>query len=65
MKVKPKTKLKLSFDCNLGMWLVKGTSTRTDTERGLTFWDKVSAKTFKDTLETQDFHFYHNTFQVK
>jgi len=53
-----KSNLKVKYDCNLGMWLIKGNSLqRTDIKRKF-FNDKNSAITFKNIIDTQDFHYY-------
>ena len=59
MIVKPfKSKLKIKYDSALGMYVITGESL-TRTTDGLTFYDKTSAISFKNDLDTQDFHFYH------
>lgn len=55
-----KSNLKVKYDSSLGMWVINGHSLqRTDVD-GKTFYAKKSADYFKETIDRQDFYFYHD-----
>ena len=54
-----KSKLRVTYDCALGMYVIEGNSlTRTDCNNK-TFYDKKVAESFKETIDNQDFHFFN------
>lgn len=60
-----KSKIKVKYESALGLYILIGSSLTRRTLHCCTFYNKSAANTFKERLDTEDFHFYHNNINNK